>query len=120
MLISFLKVLTFLRPVKIFFGVLVQQLANHLKGKEVVLEAEHNLTRSLTTVYGESLVMGKQYMFLRPGSKLATIPTGRSARKHPQSVYARCVLIPKSSIHVESRRKLEQGDHYTYIVFLKR
>lgn len=44
------------------FAVLVQQLANHLKGKEVVLEAEQ-LTRSLTTVYGESLVMGKQYMF---------------------------------------------------------
>ena len=75
MLISFLKVLTFLRPAKNFFAILVQQLANHLKGKEVVLEAEQ-LTRSLTTVYGESLVMGKQYMFLRPGSKLTLFLPG--------------------------------------------
>ena len=114
--ISLLKVLTFLRPVKNSFAILVQQLANHLKGKEVVLEAEL-LTRSLSTVYGENLVLGKQYMFLRHGSKLATLPTGRSARKHPEAVYARCVLIPKSSMHVETCRKLEQGEHYT--IFIK-
>ena len=47
--------------------------------------------------------------FLRPGSNLATIPSGRLARKHLET---RCVLLAKSTLGKETCRKLEQGDIY--------
>ena len=103
-----LQVLTFLKSIKLdSFAILVPQLVKQLKkkGSEIT-----NLQRAMEIIFGESLVKGKQHAFLKPGSQLSAIPCGRSARKHPQVVYARCVILAKSALSKETCRLLEQGN----------
>lgn len=102
-----LQVLTFLKPVKDSFAILMPQLIKRLKNKGVLQIAD--LQKAMHCVFGESLETGKQHAFLRPGSRLSTIPSGRLARKHLEVIYGRCVLLAKSSLSKETCKLLEQG-----------
>lgn len=83
--------LTFIRKVRDGYAILVQQLVTHQKKKRGGVTVKYDLSRALSTVYDSSLSARKQHVFLKLGSGATVIPSGRMARKHPDTVYARCV-----------------------------
>ena len=107
--------LTFLTPVKEdSLGILMPQFLKALKNKGITSFGT-DMQKSMQRVFGEKLVTGKQHIFLRPGSKLTSIPSGRLARKHPEAVYVRCIVLAKSALSEETCMILEQGIYYNSI-----
>lgn len=105
--------MTFIKEVKDEFAILGQQLASHLKLKGIVIT---NLLKNLPKVLGQSAVVsGKQHVFLKPGSELLEIPSGRLGRKHPDVVYVRCVLIQKSALSKDTCKTIVEGILHHYI-----
>ena len=99
--------LIFIRKVRDGYAILVQQLVTYLKKEGVTVK--YDLSRALSTVYESNLAERKQHMFLKPGSGATVIPSGRMACKHPNIVYARCVVLNKSCLSEETCENLEQG-----------
>ena len=100
--------LTFLRLVKDdSIGILMPQFQKILEDKAIASCTD--MQKSMQCVFGGKLVAGKQHLFLLPGSNLTSIPSGRLARKHSETVYARCVVLAKSALSEETRMIIEQG-----------
>ena len=100
--------LTFFRQVKEdSFGILMPQFLKTLNRKGIA--SENDLQKSMQRVFRDKLVAGKQHIFLVPGSKRTSIPSGRLARKNAETVYARCIVLQKSALSAETCTILEKG-----------